>query len=62
MLKSLVQLAKPAGEVVLGQGAHKGDLTSGTEVDALYGAAPAESIYSGATPWKATVNSVVSVR
>src|SRR6185503_12676885 len=42
--QALAQLAQSIGEMILGQGTHRADLTSKTEVDALYEAAGKESI------------------
>jgi hypothetical protein len=44
VFKTAAELAQPVGEMVLGQGAHWVDLTSETEVEALYEAAIEESI------------------
>ena len=44
MFQALVQLTPSGGEMIHGQGAHRTDQTSGTEDDALYGAAAEESI------------------
>jgi hypothetical protein len=44
MFQALVQLTPSGGEMIHGQGAHRTDRTSGTEDDALYGAAAEESI------------------